>query len=378
MRIGIDISQAQYAGTGVARYMNALVPQLVEQARSDEYITLFYNSRHIPIEGLPLMSDLRALGYKKNYRIVTQKLPEKVLSAIWNKFHILPIETFIGSQDVYYYSDWFTPPTRARGITTVHDLVFRRYPETVDSYVRKAQESRLQFIQQRTPPLTICADSKSTRNDLLELYQLEPSRVHVVYPGVTVKRQTDLVVRDTLRKYNLAPKKYILAVGKREPRKNLDRLVAAYMGLPVEGIRLFIVGPSGWGKEHEHHVQRGESESVQTIGYVSDIELYALYQAAACFAYPTLYEGFGFPLAEALSLGCPSLASRESSLPEIGGKAALYCDPTDIVSIRDGLNTLLSQSQISEKKRIETGKKQMMAFTWSSAAKKVLQYMRAA
>lgn len=373
MRIVIDISQAQYVGTGVARYINELVPLLVEKAYSQDTITLFYNSRHIAYSHLDLAKKLTKQK-KGAYRVVTSRIPEKIMHLVWNQLHLLPIELWVGKHDIFFYSDWFTPPTGARRFTTVHDLVFRRYPQTVDNYVRKTQEQRLDyFTQQSNTPITIFADSQATQKDLIDNYQLPVSRVPVVYPGITVRPQSDHMVDSIVRKYQLEKNKYCLAVGKREPRKNLDRLVDAFAQCKHNNYTLVIVGPEGWQKN-----DKSRPAFVQQLGFIDDDTLYALYQGAACFAMPSLYEGFGFPLGEALALGCPSLVSRTSSLLEIGGEVVEYCDPLDISSITKGLNVLMGEGSALRQKRIAAGKKQVANFTWDQAADTILSYFHTA
>ncbi|MCR4326161.1 MAG: glycosyltransferase family 4 protein [Candidatus Roizmanbacteria bacterium] len=369
MRIVIDISQAQYAGTGVARYVNELIPHIIDRARSDDTITLFYNSRHVRYAELGLAKKLAQQRKERPYRVVTSRLPEKVLHVVWNRLHMFPIELWVGKHDIFFYSDWFTPPTQARRFTTVHDLVFRRFSETVDQYVRSTQEKRLQYLVNSNPPATLFVDSQATHKDVVDYYGVDAARVPVVYPGITVREQSDHTIRTVVQQYQLTQGKYCLAVGKREPRKNLDRLVDAFSRCKHRDYALVIVGPKGWQQNDETR-----PSFVRQIGFVDDDTLYALYQGAACFAMPSLYEGFGFPLGEALALGCPSLASRTSSLLEIGGSVVEYCDPVDSASITKGLDVLMGEGTSARRKRIEAGKKQVAQFTWEQTADKILSY----
>ncbi|PJE63475.1 hypothetical protein COU89_03115 [Candidatus Roizmanbacteria bacterium CG10_big_fil_rev_8_21_14_0_10_45_7] len=368
MRIVIDISQAQYVGTGVARYMNELIPHIIDKARPNDAITLFYNSRHVAYPELGLAKKL-AQQKKGQYRVITSRIPEKIMHVLWNRLHIVPIELWVGKHDVFFYSDWFTPPTKARRFSTVHDLVFRRYPEAVDRYVRSTQEKRLQYLAHSIPPTTLFVDSQATQKDVVEYYGVDAARVPVVYPGIAVRHQSSSMISNVLRMYQLEQGKYCLAVGKREPRKNLDRLVDAFSQCKHRNYTLVIVGPQGWQKN-----DAARPSFVKQMGFVDDDMLYALYQGAACFVMPSLYEGFGFPLGEALALGCPSLASRTSSLLEIGGAAVEYCDPLDISSITKGLDVLMGEGSNVRRKRIEAGKKQTASFTWERAADKILNY----
>jgi glycosyltransferase involved in cell wall biosynthesis len=180
------------------------------------------------------------------------------------------------------------------------------------------------------------------------------------------------------------PKRYILSVGTLQPRKNYVRLVEAFSSLrnsfPSEysDVSLLIVGKKGWlYDEILESVDRfGVSSSVQFLDFVPDSLLPLLYKNAECFVLPSLYEGFGLPVVEAMTYSCPVVVSNVSSLPEIAGKAGVYVEPETVESIKEGMHKALKEKNTPVgKKRIAEGLLQVKQFTWESAAKKTLEIL---
>ncbi|MFA6005352.1 MAG: glycosyltransferase family 1 protein [Patescibacteria group bacterium] len=357
MRIGIDVSPIQYAGTGVARYTTELVEHLVTQKSPHEY-TLFYSS----FGNIAAITNLKeVLAPQKNVHIRTFPIPEFVLHGLWNEKNLVSVEQFIGKQDLFLYSDWLMPPFSGKKVTTVHDLVFKKYPQTVHPYILKTQEKRFDRLVKES--FFIMCDSYATQKDLLELYPIDKDNTKVIYPGVTTVAQSKEVCVATRKELGLT-KPFILTVGKKEPRKNIPRLIDAFGSLKNADVELAIVGPSGWEDVDS-------STGVRVIPFIQDAELYALYQEALCFVMPSLYEGFGFPLVEAMSLGCPTACSQNSSLSELGEDASLFFDPLDSASIARALKRLTEDVKLREE-LIKKGKKKASQFSWEKTAQNVM------
>jgi glycosyltransferase involved in cell wall biosynthesis len=259
-----------------------------------------------------------------------------------------------------YLTAWFTSiPT----VAVVHDLV----PWMPEMHPQR----RAALIERATirPALrrvaaALCV-SHSTERDLVARFPSAAGRTAVVHHGVSdaldrVPEQGEL---DDVRRRLELPERFVLATGTVEPRKNLPRLIEAHAGL-ADAPPLMVAGPRGWEVEQ---ALAGAGESVRLLGFVSDEDLGALYRLCTVFAYPSLYEGFGLPLAEAMRCGAACLSSNASSLPEVGGDAVVYADPLDVASIRAGLERLLS----SEGERRELGERareQARRFTWQRTA----------
>jgi hypothetical protein len=182
MRIGIDISQAVYEGTGVAQYVDRLVGTLLEIDDTHEYV-LFFANRHAGM----LRSDLKIIQRleraKVSYKLSYWSIPVAVFEFLWNRLHVIPIEWLIGEVDIFYTSDWVEPPVRsARKITTIHDLSILRVPETFDRRIVSVHKRKLRWVKIESS--AILCDSKATRDDAIELLGIENDRLHVVYPGI--------------------------------------------------------------------------------------------------------------------------------------------------------------------------------------------------
>ncbi|MFH1244045.1 MAG: glycosyltransferase family 1 protein [bacterium] len=347
LTIAIDVSQMAYSGTGVARYVSGLTKALLLSGSSHQFI--FYAGALRQRSFFSKLS-LTSPWNRAAWRILP--LPPKIASSVLGSLPI-PFEWLTGSADLLHSSDWVEPSSRLPMCTTIHDLVFHQYPSTVDPLIRRAQEGRL--VRLTHNHTQIIADSESTKNDLMEIYNFAPSRLNVIYPGVESQYapQSKKEIDRVKRKYNL-PDQYILSLGTQEPRKNITRLIEAIEGL---NFPLIIVGKYGWG------------EQTQSLGFVPEVDLPGLYSGATVFAYPSLYEGFGFPVIEAMACGAPVVTSNVSSLPEIAGDAAVLVDPEDISSIRAGIEEAIS----TRSKLIGLGLIQAQKFTWKHCAQQVLE-----
>jgi glycosyltransferase involved in cell wall biosynthesis len=340
MKIGIDVSQIVYKGTGVARFTEGLVKSICQFDKKNEWVFFFSALRQ------SLDPSIEKLITSKKWRIIKMKIPPKALSVIWNDLHILKIETILGKLDWFISSDWTEPPANCKKATVVHDLVYLRYPKTVDNLVLKTQTKRLSLVKKESS--LILADSETTKNDLLELLQIESKKIKVNYPGIEN-------VKANHKPNQKNP--FILTVGKIEPRKNIDRLIKAFEKWNPKDIELLVVGPEGWNQEVK------SSANVKWLGYVSDDKLRSLYSSCLFFIYPSIWEGFGYPILEAMSQGVPVSTSNTSSLKEIGKGAALLFDPFKVNSIEEALREMTANSKLRgelARKGINRAKE----FTW--------------
>jgi hypothetical protein len=180
MRIGIDISQIIYEGTGVAEYVSKMVENLLNVDTSNEYI-LFFANRHALA---PSIKHQVTRNARASYSFKEYHIPIQLLEFLWNRLHIAPIEWFIGNVDVFYTSDWVEPPAKkSRKVTTIHDLSILRVPETFDKKIVGVHTRKLNWVKKES--YDIMCDSEATRQDAIKLLGIEKSRLHVVYPGVS-------------------------------------------------------------------------------------------------------------------------------------------------------------------------------------------------
>lgn len=179
MWIGIDISQVVYEGTGVATYVRNMVLELVRLDRKNHYV-LFGSSLRQRNALVSFTADAKAIN--PTIRSVILPLPPVLLHFLWNRLHIVPVEWFIGPVDVFWSSDWTTPPlANARGVTTIHDLIVYRYPEHFNNTIASVQKNRLKRAALKYD--AFFCDSKATKHDAESLLSIDLSKLHVVYPG---------------------------------------------------------------------------------------------------------------------------------------------------------------------------------------------------
>ncbi|MCX7996722.1 MAG: glycosyltransferase family 4 protein [Patescibacteria group bacterium] len=369
MTIGIDISQIVYTGTGVARFTDGLVREILRDGRGHHWHFVYYAFRRQPDPAL--IGAIRSAGYG----VTAIPLPPTIMEIAWNRLRIPAVTALVPGLDWFLTSDWTEPPAACRKATIVHDLVFKRYPETVNTKIRAVMKRRLALVAHESD--IIFCDSETTRTDLHKHYTITPEKTIVNFPGLTPLPEPKQSLEAVLKAYNLTPP-YYLAVGKREPRKNLERLVAAYEKLdPVNGppgsrsTQLVIAGDNGWGKE-----QVNLPPDIHFLGFVPDEDLTALYRGSLGLVFPSLYEGFGYPAVEAMSLGVPVALSDTSSLAEIGANIALKFDPYSVDAIADALRQL--QDPIIRKRLATAGPKRAAEFSWQRYANTLVSTLQAA
>jgi len=359
MKIGIDISQIVYKGTGVGRFTKNLVESILTYDKENQYIFFFSGLRQ------KLDEDLERKILDKKHQLIKWKLPPTLLSFLWNDLHQF-VKCFMfhascfHDLDWFITSDWTEPPLSCKKVTIVHDLVYKRFPETLDKRIFLTQKKRMKWVKKESQ--VIFADSLATKDDLIKYLNIEEEKIVVNYPGVEVIVPTQKQIQQTLSKYKL-DKPFILTVGKLEPRKNLERLITAFQKLNDKTIDLVIVGPKGWGTTEQYSNIAIKQSNIKFLGFIPDIDLYSLYSSCLFFIYPSIWEGFGYPIIEAMKLGAPVACSDTSSMKEIADDAALLFDPFNTEKMLQCIDTLKKDEKL-RKELITKGKKQAEMFSW--------------
>lgn len=264
----------------------------------------------------------------------------------------------------------------AKKITTIHDLIPLKLPYTTLDDKKFFFNNINHAVKNSEIILTV---SENTKQDILTCFDIHPEKIFVTHQPI-VNEGLDSVKEDLLegylRKYTLEASKYILFVGAIEPKKNVGRLIDAYIDLDTD-MKLVIVGKKAWLWKDELYklemVFGGNfSAKVKLLDYVPKKDLGYLYKGAFCLVFPSLYEGFGLPPLEAMSFDCPVITSNVSSLPEVCGDAAIYVDPYDSNDIRAGIEKLINSPQVRSQ-LIDSGKERVKFFGMENYVKKLHQ-----
>lgn len=371
-RIGIDYTAAVRQRAGIGRYTRNLIRALSEIDGERQYVLLVAGGRGG--DGLG--------PWPPNFRVRSVPLSDRWLNILWQRLRLpLPVQTITGSLDLFHSPDFVLPPVgHAPAILTVHDLSFMRVAECFVPGFRSYLEQAVSCAVRRA--VRILADSQSTRRDLIELFNVAPEKVTVLYPGVEARfRPIDEVeALNVVRARYCLPDRFILGLGTLQPRKNFAGLIEAFAWLlahshsDADDLQLVIVGGEGWlAEDIRAAIDRlGLDGKVRLVGFVQDADLPALYNLASVFAFPTLYEGFGLPVLEAMACGTPTVAADNSSIPEAVGDAGLLVPTKDPVALADALGTLLAEPALRDR-LVAAGLRQAARFTWNQGAQQLLK-----
>jgi glycosyltransferase involved in cell wall biosynthesis len=298
------------------------------------------------------------------------------MATLWQRARLpLAIERFTGAADVLYSPDFVLPPTHARKkILTVHDLSFKRVPETAVPNLKWYLEGAVPRAVRRAD--MILADSQATRLDLIELFDAPPDRVRTLYSGHEsfFRPVSDPVELERVRRAYALDRPFILNVGTVEPRKNLARLIEAFSKLGASmDLDLVIVGGRGWLDEEIYRAPEKfkVGARVHFLGFAPDADLPGLYSLAELFAFPSLYEGFGLPVLEAMACGAAVVTADNSSLPEVAGDAALLIDARDTDALTAAMARILNDGQLRAELRQKSLARAQL-FSWEQSARQLL------
>jgi glycosyltransferase involved in cell wall biosynthesis len=362
LRIGVDIRPFYEPLTGIGWYLYFLLHELGKHDDVELYllgdarVTDLGPHLHaaIPANAKLLAFDLRGLPKSRFARPLTA-----AAYVAWLK---------LANCDVMFGANYFLPrlhaATARHRVITVHDLTYKRHPELLQRETLHNLEAHM-AREIAASDAVICV-SESTRRDLLRYYQIDPSRAIAIHSGLAAPVEYAPVER--------LPKRYILFVSTIEPRKNLNVLLDAFERLDYDG-SLVVVGRVGW--KSEDIVPRLRGKRIVHLDYLDAPRLATVYRDAEVFVMPSIYEGFGFPLLEAMQHGVPSIAARSSSLPEVGGDAALYFEPNDAGELESQLRRVLSDDALRTT-LAERGRARAAEFSWTRAADQTLDVLRRA
>jgi glycosyltransferase involved in cell wall biosynthesis len=349
---------------GVGTYIRNLVPALAGRDPSLE-VTLFHARFESPRPPEPWMDGFAEAEVPGSIRSLYPR---------WNLTARPALPGAIRSAELVHAMSASAVPPTAHGqrlVVTVHDLAFDRYPKLFPRAWRAMYRLGLRAAVRRAD--AIVTPSRSTAEDVLSRTNIDPRKLHVV-PEAAALPASQVDVGEALARLKVRTP-YVLFVGTIEPRKNLVRLVRAYRRVAATGVphALVLAGPLGW--HHESLMRElaleGPGEIAMT-GALAPAELDAIYRAADAFVYPSVYEGFGLPVLEAMGRGIPVVASTTSALPEVTGDAALGVNPRSVREIAAAIASLVGDVAMAER-LADAGRLQAERFSWDRTARMTLE-----
>lgn len=373
-RIGIDVTAAITQGGGIGRFTRELVKALVEADAKSSYC--LFSAKSPPV--LPVSNPLPQAA---NVEYRPAPLNERWLYRFWYRLRLpLNVQWVTGPIDLFHSPDFVLPPVAGNipTLLTVHDLSFVHYPETFPKPLVDYLSKVVPWSISRATH--VLADSISTKRDLTEVWRIRDEKITVMYGGVNSSFRP-INDRDRLlkmrAKYGIGAEPYVLSVGTLQPRKNYQMLVKAFRAVAEKNRHnLIIAGGKGWLYDDmlAEVARQGLADRVRFIGFVDDEDMPDLYSDASLFVFPSLYEGFGLPLLEAMACGTPVLTSDASSLPEVvesNADAAIQLSPHDQESWTEAINMLLADPDKC-RQLVSAGKQQVRRFSWDRAAAQML------
>lgn len=395
MRIGIDCRTILNPGygeaAGIGHYTFFLVNNLLKIDKKNEYVLFFDNllskdaaeemtkgASNVKIKFFPFHQYKHYLPFVFSHLLTAGAIEREKLDVFHSPAYTLPMSY------------------NGKSVITVHDLAIYKNPEWFAEKFLVGQSFSTKTLVPKSlkKAKKIIAVSKNTKKDIIEIFKINPEKVEVIYEGVEFRNipsredsvcglESEICFENLKIKYGLKDN-YILFLGTIEPRKNIPTLIKSFSKLVSqsknlkEKYQLILAGAKGWKYENifkeieEGQKKLGGDGEIKYIGYIPGREKFTLMKGSACFVFPSLYEGFGLPILEALSLGVPTITSNKSSLPEIAGQAALLVDPENIDEIFKALEKILTDKNL----RSELGKRgidQAKKFDWKKCAEETIK-----
>lgn len=368
-RIAIDYTPAFEQSGGIGRVVREFTIALAELDDAKAYRLFVAGARAGQLPPAPA----------PNFEWRPTAISLRWLVRLWRQAWLpLPVELVTGKVDLFHATDFILPHTLSstRTLLTVHDLSFIRVPETASPRLKAFLDAVFPRSVERADH--VLATSLVTKNDLVDLYKTPADKITVLYSGVDQRFrrvEDDRTLQSICQKYGLTGFDYALSVGTVQPRKNYSGVIRALAEARASGLDLHyaIAGSTGWLEEEMRQTitSTGMKDYVHLLGYVDDQDLPALYSASRMLLMPSLYEGFGLPVLEAMACGAPVITSKTSSLPEVAGDAAILIEPTNPAEIRDAMLAVETNATLREQ-MVQKGYRQAKSFTWRRNASQLL------
>ncbi len=361
MNIGIEAERANNpVKTGVEHYAKELIVHLAKIDQKNNYTLYLREQPESWFFDLPKNFVLRIIPFPK----------------FWTQLRV-SYEMFRNKPDVLFVPASALPLIHPNSVITIHDIAWIHFPEAFTGFMK----TYLNFstFQAVTNAKKIIAVSEATKNDLIKKYRLNSTKIVVVPHGYESSPKDFNNLSDEIR--NQLPEKYVLFLSTLQPRKNLEKLITAFRLLKEENPdlphKLVVVGKPGWKFEQILRTIDENKDIVVYLKHISDSDRWPVYNKADVFVYPSLYEGFGMPLLEAFECEVPAAVANNSSLPEVGGDAALYFDPNSEEEMKNTMKKLIDDSELRAQ-LIRKGKERLSLYSWERCAKETLEVLEEA
>lgn len=376
MTIGIDIRVlGNKVKSGIEEYTENLLAYLLPLDKSIKF-KLFFSSFNSELSNYDWL-------HLPNVELYKFKIPNKILFSFSRVIDLPRLDKLIGEVDIFFSPHFFLTSLSpsCKRVTTFHDLSFVRFQEFFSWRKNIWHSFEMKPKWQANFSDRIIAVSESTKNDLIRLYGIDPAKIEVIYSGVSLLiKRPDKQNLIEFRKINNLPENFIFFLGKLEPRKNVVSIIKAFDLLKRDkrfsNLCLVLVGSCGWlYKDIFYEIKKSEHRNQIIIkDYISDEARSFYYSLADVFIYPSFFEGFGFPLLEAMKCGTPVIGSSRGSLPEVIETAGLLADPYNINDLVLAISNVLLDKNLKYR-LTDLGIKRAEEFTWQKTAEKTLDYI---
>jgi len=381
MRIGIDATALPSRPVGAGNYIIQLIRAIAGSTMINEPLLDSSQPNGLEFVIFVQRSRLELLNVEETPNLHLIVLPDisPSMRLLWEQisFPKLAINQHLDLLHSLHYTMPLAYPGRT--VVTFHDMTFFLFPH--HHTLPKRYFFRFFIRASSRQAVALIADSESTRQDAIRLVGVSPGKIFTVQLGVTQEfrpMRDNTILQQARQKYHL-PEHYLLYVGMIEPRKNLPTLLQAYAAVAdqMPDHRLVVVGPKGWMVENilQQAGQLNISDKVYFTGYVEQVDLPLIYNMADVFIYPSVYEGFGLPVLEAMACGTPVITSNVSSMPEIIGDAGVLVTPNDSQALARSLLELINDPMERQRLSIR-GLERAAAFTWKRTAEKTIAVYR--
>ncbi len=362
MKIGFDAKRVFNNFTGLGNYGRAVVANLAEQYPENEYHLFTPKVKETP-ETIPFLKPPFHIHKGSGALWRTTGIKKDLQKTGIDIYHGLSHEIPIGIQK-----------TSIKSVVTIHDLIIKVYPKQFPFLDRQIYDFKFKYACENAD--VIIAISESTKRDIVKYYGVSESKIKVNYLSadpIFEKKVTTEQQQSVLKKYDL-PSEFLLYVGSVIERKNLLSIIKAMEQLPADlDLPLVVVGKGkAYFQKIKNYLQTNPIRNrIIFTKYIETADLPAIYQAAQVFLFPSIYEGFGIPVIEALHSGTPVITSNISSLPEAGGSNSLLIDPTSVEEISNGISTILKDDQLRQK-MVSEGKEYVKRFSGEALAQDLM------